>query len=265
MNILLTNDDGIYADGIAVLYQALTQAGHQVHVAAPGSERSAAGHAITVADPLRVSYVELEGRIAGHAVDGTPVDCVKLALSSLLGARPDLVLSGINRGSNTGDHILYSGTVSAASEAAVSGLPAIAVSLEAPFDRRRDLMSFSYAAQFAARLCETVFEQGGLPAGTLLNVNVPSCRAEDIRGVRIARQAKFCHENIYEARTDPFGRAYYWLNAGNVEVNDPPDDAVDFRLVRAGYVVVCPLRYDLTNYEMLEELKKWDFQKEKTA
>lgn len=259
MNILLTNDDGIYADGISAMYQALLKAGHQVNVVAPSSERSAVGHAITVSDPLKVSFVEVEGRIAGHAVEGTPADCVKLAVNAMFENKPELVISGINRGANTGNHIIYSGTVSAATEATMFGIPSIAVSLAVTFANRMN-SDFSYAAQFGARLCDTVRQQGGLPEGTLLNVNVPACAAAEVRGVRIARQARFHHKDEYEARTDPLGRTYYWLKMEEVLVSDPPEEDVDFRLLRSGYVVVCPIHYDLTDYTMLEGLKKWDFQ-----
>ena len=259
MNILLTNDDGIYADGISAMYQALLKAGHQVEVVAPSSERSAVGHAITVSDPLKVSFVEVERRIRGHAIEGTPADCVKLAVNALFEIKPDLVISGINRGANTGNHIIYSGTVSAATEATMFGIPSIAVSLDVTY-RNRTQSDFSYAAQFAAKLCKTVFDQGGLPLGTLLNVNVPGCPADEIRGVHVARQAKFHHKDEYEARSDPFGRTYYWLKLEEVQVSDPPQDDVDFRLLRSGYVVVCPIHYDLTDYGMLERLKKWNFE-----
>ena len=259
MHILLTNDDGIYADGISAMYQALLKAGHEVNVVAPSSERSAVGHAITVSDPLKVSLVEVEGRIAGQAVEGTPADCVKLAVNALFEKKPDLVISGINRGANTGNHVIYSGTVSAATEATMFGIPSIAVSLDVSFENRMNT-DFSYAAQFAATLCETVFKQGGLPKGTLLNVNVPGCITEEIRGVRVARQARFHHKDEYEARTDPLGRTYYWLKLEEVLVSDSPEEDVDFRLLRSGYVVVCPIHYDLTDYTMLERLKKWDFE-----
>ena len=258
MKILLTNDDGIYAEGIAAMYQALREAGHKVDVVAPSSERSAVGHAITVSDPLKVSFIEAEGRIRGHAVEGTPADCIKLAVNALFDTKPDLVISGINRGANTGNHIIYSGTVSAATEATMFEIPSIAVSLAVNYTNRQE-SDFSYAAQFATKLCDTVFEEGGLPKGTLLNVNVPACAAEEIRGVHIARQARFHHHDEYEARSDPFGRTYYWLKLENVQVSDPPEEDVDFRLLRSGYVVVCPIHYDLTDYAMLKRLKKWNF------
>jgi 5'-nucleotidase len=258
MNILLTNDDGIYADGILAMYQALQQTEHHVSVVAPSSERSAVGHAITVSDPLKVSLVEVESRITGHAVVGTPADCVKLAVNALFEHKPDLVISGINRGANTGNHIIYSGTVSAATEATMFGIPSIAVSLDVS-SRTKTRQDFRYAAQFVVTLCNTIVQQGGLPAGTLLNVNVPGIEAQSIKGIRIGRQAKFYHTDEYERRTDPFDRTYYWLKLEEVVVTDPPEIDVDWRLLKDGYVVITPIQYDLTDYEMLEQLKKWTF------
>ncbi len=258
MNILLTNDDGLYADGIAAMYQALQETEHHIDVVAPHSEQSAVGHAITVADPLKVSFVKVDNRIAGHAVVGTPADCVKLAVSALLDRKPDLVISGINRGANTGNHIIYSGTVSAATEATMFGIPSIAVSLDVSL-RTQSRHDFQYAAQFAVALSEKMFQQGGLPSGTLLNVNVPGIDAEQIKGVRIGRQAKFRHTDEFEKRTDPADRTYFWLKFEDVVVLDPPDVEVDYRLVKDGYVVITPIQYDLTDYKMLSQLQTWRF------
>jgi len=164
MNILLTNDDGIYADGIAALYQALRASGHDVVVVAPNSQQSAVGHAITVSDPLRVDYIEMEPRISGYAVQGTPADCVKIAVNALLEQKPEMVLSGINHGANTGHHIIYSGTVSAATEATMFGIPSLAVSLDLS-SMSGPKSDFTEAARFAATLPEMVKQRGGLPVG----------------------------------------------------------------------------------------------------
>ena len=258
MKILLTNDDGIYAPGIAAMYQALLKKGHQVFVVAPDSERSAVGHAITVSDPLKVSCVDVESRITGYAIKGTPADCVKLAVNALLEEKPDFVISGINKGANTGNHIIYSGTVSAATEGTMFGIPSIAVSLDVSLGKK-ETMDFRHAAEFAVNLSETVVQQGGLPTGTLLNVNVPALKSEDIKGVRVGKQARFQHSDEYERRTDPFDRTYYWLKLEQVVVTDPPEMEVDYRLLKEGYVVVSPIQYDLTDYEMLNQLKTWTF------
>ncbi|GAK58590.1 5'-nucleotidase surE [Candidatus Vecturithrix granuli] len=256
MNILLTNDDGIYADGISAMYQALRQKGHEVVVVAPDSERSAVGHAITVSDPLKVAFVDVEARIRGYAIKGTPADCVKLAVNALLERKPDLVISGINRGANTGYHIIYSGTVSAATEASMFGLTAIAVSLDVSL-RKSGAIDYNYAAQFATRLCDVVAQHGGLPEGTLLNVNVPGGDPQQIKGVRICKQARFHQADEYEKRVDPFERIYYWPKLEQVRVTNPPEVEVDYRLLKAGFIVVTPIQYDLTDYKMISQLQQW--------
>jgi 5'-nucleotidase len=262
MNILLTNDDGIYADGIAALYRALQAKGHQVTVVAPGSEQSAVGHAITVSDPLKVSRVDVAGRITGFAVHGTPADCVKLAVNALLETQPDLVLSGINNGANTGHHIIYSGTVSAATESTMFGIPSLAVSLDVAMlsEQKHD---FSYAANFAVRFCDVVQQQGGIPAGTVLNINVPRLPPSQIKGVKICKQARFRNTDVYEKRLDPRNRVYYWLKGEKVVVVDAPDSDVDYRELKEGYVVITPIHYDLTDYEMLARLQEWEVNVEK--
>ncbi len=264
MNILLTNDDGIYADGLVALYQSLQAKGHKVVVVAPHTQQSAVGHAITVSDPLKVSYIEMEGRISGYAVQGTPADCVKIAVNALLEKQPDMVLSGINHGANTGHHIIYSGTVSAATEATMFGIPSIAVSLDVSgLDGHQH--DFRYAAWFATTLCEAVRQHGNLPVGTLLNVNVPGIEPDHIKGVKIGKQARFQHTDVYEKRVDPRNRVYYWLKDEEVVVIDPPDIATDYRLLKEGYIVITPIHYDLTDYPMLKRLQEWNFDWEKNA
>ena len=258
MHILLTNDDGIYADGIAAMYQALLRAGHQVDVVAPSTERSAVGHAITVSDPLKVFQVDVEARISGTAVVGTPADCVKLAVNALLKTRPDLVISGINRGSNTGNHVIYSGTVSAATEAAMFGLPALAVSLDI-LSTRSKKHNFAPAAELGVKISAEIFRRNGLPTGTLLNLNVPECEASEIKGIRIAKQARFFSLDVYEERIDPFERTYYWPKLEQVEVTDAAGIEVDYRLLKEKYAVLTPIQYDLTDYRMLDALRGWNF------
>lgn len=255
---MLTNDDGIYADGISAMYQALLQKGHDVVVVAPDSERSAVGHAITVSDPLKVAFVDVEKRIRGHAIKATPADCVKLAVNALLETKPDFVISGINKGANTGNHIIYSGTVSAATEATMFGVPALAVSLDVS-TRKSGHIDYSYAAIFAANLCERVMRQGGLPTGTLLNVNVPGGDPQQIQGVRVCKQARFRLDDEYEERTDPFDRTYYWPKLAQVAVLDSPEEEVDYRVLKQGFVVISPIHYDLTDYAMLAQMQNWTF------
>ncbi len=258
MNILLTNDDGIYADGIFALYQTLQRKGHDVIVVAPNSQQSAVGHAITVSDPLKVSYIEMESRIFGYAVQGTPADCIKIGVNALLERKPDMVLSGINQGANTGIHIIYSGTVSAATEATMFGIPSIAISLDVSLlSEQKD--DYTYAAQVATNLCDLVRQHGGLPAGTLLNVNVPGIETVRIKGVKVGKQARFQHADTYEKRIDPRNRVYYWMKDEEVVVTDPPEIDTDYRLLKEGYVVITPIQYDLTDYEMLKHLQEWKF------
>ena len=246
--ILVTNDDGIYAPGIYHLKQALQPLG-KVVVVAPLVEKSAVGHAITLSDPLRVMEVERDGKFFGYAVNGTPSDCVKLGSRCILERKPDLVVSGINQGPNTATNIIYSGTVSAAAEGAIMGIPSIAVSI-ASFTKKE----FSYAGKFTRQLSEKVL-QNGLPAGTLLNVNVPAVPESEIRGVKVTRQGKGRYEEAFDKRVDPNNRVYYWLTGKRMAL-DHGDD-IDDPVVMQNMVSVTPIHYDLTDYAFLEELKQW--------
>ncbi len=250
--ILITNDDGIYAPGIWHLKRALQSLG-QIVVAAPLVEKSAVGHAITLSDPLRVMEVERDGVFFGYAINGTPADCVKLAARCLLERKPDLVVSGINQGPNTATNIIYSGTVSAAAEGAIMGIPSFAVSL-ASFTKKE----FDYAAKFSRKLAQFVLENG-LPQGTLLNVNVPAVSEEEIEGVVVTRQGKGRYEEAFDKRVDPNNRVYYWLT-GKRMILDQGDD-VDDLVVMEKKVSVTPIHYDLTDYSFIEELKTWPLQK----
>jgi len=200
----------------------------------------------------------MEPRISGYAVQGTPADCVKIAVNALLEQKPEMVLSGINHGANTGHHIIYSGTVSAATEATMFGIPSLAVSLDLS-SMSGPKSDFTEAARFAATLPEMVKQRGGLPVGTLLNVNVPALAAGQIKGVKVCKQARFRHADIYEKRIDPRNRVYYWLNDEEVVVADPPEIDTDYRLLKAGYIVLTPIQYDLTDYEMLTQLNGWTY------
>src|SRR5579884_3334971 len=190
MKILVTNDDGIFADGIYALFKELQKLGEVIAVA-PASEQSAVGHAITLMTPLRVNQVNRHGEFFGWAVNGTPADCVKLAVHALMDERPDLIVSGINLGANIGTSVIYSGTVSAATEGTILGIPSIAMSL-ATFANP----DFSVAAKFARKLGKLVLSKGGLPSGTLLNVNVPNVPRADIRGVEVTVNSDSRFEDI---------------------------------------------------------------------
>ena len=244
MLILVTNDDGIHTPGIAVLAQALATLGRVV-IVAPDRERSAAGHSLTLHAPLRAE----ELRTDVFAVDGTPTDCVNLGIHGLLPARPDLVVSGINRGGNLGDDITYSGTVSAAMEATLMGVPAFAVSLDGDRFQTED---FVVAARFSLELARKVAHQG-LPADTFLNVNIPPGVP---LGVSLTRQGKRRYADLVVEKLDPRGRKYYWIGGGMASFHDV--EGTDFHAVSLGYISVTPLHLDLTNYRSFDALSTWD-------
>ena len=249
LSILVSNDDGIDAPGIYALASELKKIGN-VTVVAPDKQMSAVGHAITMNYPLRISDFMKDGSLFGHAVEGTPADCVKLAIRALLDAAPDILVSGINHGSNTAINIIYSGTVSAATEGTILGIPSIAVSL-ATWDKAE----FSYAAKFSRLLTEFIARKG-LPEATLLNVNIPAVKEKDIRGVRVTRQGKSRWDDTFEVRRDPNNKEYFWLS-GKLDVIDQADDT-DEIAVRKNYISITPIHYDLTDYTMLETMKHWD-------
>ncbi|MDM7927024.1 MAG: 5'/3'-nucleotidase SurE [bacterium] len=250
--ILLTNDDGISAAGIYALHRELSRVA-EVSVIAPYTEQSAVGHAITIHDPLRVWAFEKNGKLFGHAVTGTPADCVKIGYWALMRKKPDLVVSGINLGPNTGINTIYSGTVSAATEGSFLGVPSFAVSLATYRDP-----DFRYAARFAARLAARLHREG-LPRGVYLNVNVPNLPEKEIRGVRVTRQGLAPYREEFDRRTDPSGRTYFWLTGQ--KMNQEKELDVDDGAVSAGYVAVTPVHYDLTQYGFMDRLASWKLEK----
>lgn len=247
MLILVTNDDGIHTPGIGVLAEKLAGIARVV-VVAPDRERSAVGHSLTLHSPLRAEEI----RPGFYAVDGTPTDCVNLGIHGLLSERPRLVVSGINRGGNLGDDITYSGTVAAAFEATLMGVPAFAVSLESgPFTAA----DFEIAALFSVTLAQEVLRRG-LPPDTFLNVNVP---AGNPRGVRLTRQGKRLYGDVVVENVDPRGRKYYWLGGGELGFQNV--EGTDFHAVNEECISVTPLHLDLTNYRSFEDLTAWDLEK----
>lgn len=244
MLILVTNDDGIHSPGLQVLAEALRVLGRVV-VVAPDRERSAISHALTLHSPLRA----IEHGTDAWAIDGTPTDCVNLGIHGLLRETPDLVVSGINQGSNLGDDLTYSGTVAAAMEATLMGVPAMAVSLAAD---RFTAADFHWGAWWAARLAVTVRERG-LPADTFLNINIPAGRPH---GMRLTRQGKRRYADAVVRNTDPRGRTYYWIGAGELSFHDL--EGTDVHAVERGWVSVTPLHLDLTNYAAFERLRHWE-------
>jgi len=252
LRILVSNDDGIDAPGLYALVQELRRIG-SVFAVAPDKQQSAIGHAITMNYPLRAKEFKKDGVFFGYAVEGTPADSVKLAVKALLKEKPDLLVSGVNHGANTAISIIYSGTVSAATEGTILGIPSIAVSLTTygPAD-------FRYAARFARKLALIVARKG-LPEGTLLNVNVPAIPEDEIRGVVVTRQGRAIWNDVFELRRDPANKEYYWLT-GALEDSDTGLH-FDQAAVRNQYVSVTPIHYDLTDYPMLETMKRWGIHK----
>lgn len=241
MAILVSNDDGISSAGLQALVEAL-EGLDEVWVVAPDRNQSAVSHALTLHRPLRIEPVG-ERRFA---VDGTPTDCINLALNAILPERPRLVVSGINHGANLGDDVTYSGTVSAAMEATLLGVPGIAVSLVGT-----DAFDFTAAASFSRALAVVVLEHG-LPPDTLLNVNVPPGRADEIKGHVLTRQGKRRYSDVIVEKIDPRGKKYYWIGGGEVKIE--AGEGTDFSAIHAGYISVTPLHLDLTNYASLQSL-----------
>ncbi len=254
MRFLVTNDDGIYAEGLIQLASSLTDIG-DVTVVAPENERSATGHAITMHFSLRVCKVKLPGLdIDAYAVDGTPADCVKLGIDKLLEEQPDFVFSGINRGSNLGTDVLYSGTVAAAIEGCIMGVRSAAFSL-----LLGDEMDYAYSGKVAKEVAK-IISSNDLPPNTLINVNIPNVSEEQIQGMKVTRLGRRRYSKNYEKREDPRGRTYYWLAGRLIEEESGTD--YDINAVNDNYVSITPLHFDLTNYNMIETLKSWGFEKE---
>ncbi len=250
MKILLTNDDGIYASGLWALYDVLEKE-HDIMVVAPDRERSAVRHAITLHSPLRADKIDLPEKKTGYAVNGKPADCIKLALSELAQKRPDMIVSGINPGENVGVSLNYSGTVAAAREAALHGISAIAVSIEG-----LDGHDYKGAALFINQLVRQV-GQAGLPYGTFLNVNLPGISIGRVKGVSISRQNLTRLDEYYEKRIDPRNGGYYWLGSDKRNFGNNPD--CDGAVLKRQFISITPVRCDLTDDRMMDNLKSWDF------
>lgn len=244
MIILITNDDGIDSPGIKSLTSYFNGLG-ELWVVAPDRERNAIGRALTLHRPLRV-----QNKTARRfAVNGTPSDCVNLAINRLLPEKPKLVVSGINKGGNLGDDISYSGTISAAFEATILGIPAFAISLAT-----RKNFKFKPAALFAARLAKVILKQG-LPPDTFLNVNVPDTDGKEISAFKITRQGKSIYDNAIVEKVDPRGGKYYWLGGTDIKCKKIPGS--DFAAVSQDFISITPLKTDHTNYSAMKLLKSW--------
>ena len=243
--ILVTNDDGIHSKGIIVLAKALQKIGN-IFVVAPDSEQSAVAHSLTLHRPLRVEKIKKNF----YAVDGTPADCIHLGVNTILPKRPRLIVSGINKGGNLADDIIYSGTVSAAFEGTLLGIPSFAISLVS-----RSHFKFDVAARFALRVARYIMRRG-LPRNTFLNINVPNLDEKEIKSYKITRQGKLIHDGggVIE-KVDPRGRKYYWIGGGEMIFDKGRN--TDVEAISKSHVSITPLNLDLTNYSSIRELKKW--------
>ncbi len=248
--ILITNDDGIFAPGIFALWEAMDALG-DVYIVAPDTEKSAVGHAITISDPIRYQPVSRRDGFEGFAVSGTPADCVKIAVHGIMDAEPDVIISGINSGANVGNNIIYSGTVSAATEGTMLNIPSIAISLDALVDG-----NFEPAKTIAQQVVQKVLEKG-LPQGVLLNVNVPNIPMAEIMGVKITRQGNIYFKDWFDGRESPRGHQYYWMTGKIINPDEDPNH--DGVALSDGYVSITPIHYQLTCDSFLPDLKEWTF------
>lgn len=241
--ILVTNDDGFFSKGIQHLAEALKELG-EVYIVAPDRDRSAVSHALTMHRPLRIDLIKENC----YSVNGTPTDCVVVGVKKLLPREPDLIVSGINKGANLGEDITYSGTVSAAIEATILGVPSFAISLvgERPF-------RYETASYYAIKIANFILEKG-LPPDTLLNVNLPNKPLQEIRGIKITRQGKRSYENSIHEIFSPWGEKQYWIGGGVVSWQKM--DGTDIQAIIESYASVTPLHIDLTNYQALDYLRK---------
>jgi 5'-nucleotidase len=255
MKLLVSNDDGIFAAGVRSLANALANAGHQVTVVCPDRERSATGHGLTLHQPIRAQQVEsiFQPNVLAWSCSGTPADCVKLAIWSLLPERPDMVISGINQGANLGTDVIYSGTVSAAMEGLVEGIPSLAFSLTSFTEQ-----NFQPAADYAVQLVNQLKDRS-LTDLPLLNVNVPPVPTSQIQGVKLTRQGIRRYIEVFEKRQDPRGKTYYWLAGEAIEEVEDPSDVqtipADVEVIRQNYITITPLQYNLTAYRTIEALQ----------
>lgn len=251
LKILISNDDGIHATGIQTLISRLAPH-YEVYVAAPDRERSATGHALTLHKPIRVEEIDMTFPVAkAFAISGTPSDCVKLALNALLlDVKIDILISGINHGPNLGSDVIYSGTVSAALEGAIHGIPSVAVSLVNGFERMAD---FSHSADFILQFLPTAMKVG-IPAKSILNINIPAVSIHHFAGIKISELGTRMYTNSYEKRIDPRGGIYYWLAGEAVDSGESKES--DVEAIRNNMVAISPVHYNLTNYNALTLLKE---------
>jgi 5'-nucleotidase len=249
--ILVTNDDGIMAPGIRNLISFMLDIG-EVVVVAPDKGQSGMGHAVTITHPIRLEKIAVNGDHQEYSCSGTPVDCVKLAVNKVLHRKPDILVSGINHGSNASINVIYSGTMSAAIEGAMEGIPSIGFSL---LDFRLNA-DFVAARKFIQQIVRNVLKHG-LPKGNCLNVNIPAVKENEIKGIRICRQANANWVEEFDHRKDPRGKDYYWLT-GKFQLHEDVDETDEWALANK-YISVVPIQFDFTAHKLIPELKNWNF------
>lgn len=249
--ILVTNDDGILAPGIRALIDVMKEIG-EVVVVAPDSPQSAMGHAITINNTLKLEKVKIDKELElEYSCSGTPVDCIKIAINEILKRKPDLCVSGINHGSNSSINVIYSGTMSAAVEAGIEGIPAIGFSLlDYSWDANFEPIK-TYIKQIALEVLKK-----GVPEGVILNVNFPKLSQEEIKGVKICRQAKAMWQEEFDKRTNPQGKEYYWLTGKFVNLDKGTD--TDEWALENGYISIVPVQFDLTAHHAIQQLNSWE-------
>lgn len=246
--ILVTNDDGVTSPGLISLFNAMKQLG-DAHIVAPDRERSAASRSLTMHRPLKVE--ELKKNV--FSVNGTPTDCVAIGINKLLAQKPSLVVSGINKGANLGDDITYSGTVSAAMESTIMGIPSLAISLAIDKPSKKNPLHFETASRIAVDIARYILQKS-LPSDTLLNINVPNVKMDNIKGIQFTRQGKRVYDNAVHDILDPNGNPFYWIGGG--EPSWEEGNNTDIQAIQSGYVSITPVHLDLTNYEALKLLKE---------
>lgn len=252
VHILVTNDDGVTAPGLLALAQEMRVLG-KVSILAPDRNWSASGHVKTMHKPLRVKETQLQDGSTAFATDGAPSDCVALAVLGVLSEQIDVVVSGINPNANIGHDVTYSGTVTAAMEATIWGLPGIAVSLDSP-ENHLGVLDYGMAARIARQIVETV-NRRGMPKGTLLNVNVPYLPEAEIKGIKVTRQGLRVYRDKLDMRLDPRNLPYYWI--GGESPTGVQKEGTDFGAIKQGYVSITPLQLDLTDFDVLGKLEEW--------
>ncbi len=251
MTILLTNDDGIFAEGLHSLYQTFKDK-YDITIVAPLLEQSSQSHSLTLNRPLTYSEIKKAGKFYGYAVEGTPADAVKFALKVILDDVPELIISGINQGANLGTSILYSGTIAAAYEGLIEEIPSVAISLDS-----YDYREFSYAAEFALSFVNFLKEKDKLLPDIIFNVNIPALAPQDIKGAKITSLSRAKFEDFYEKRVNPRGMEYFWIHGMMSSKNSNPED--DYSAIKDNYISITPLEFKFSSEEIIEEIKGWNF------